>query len=59
PTGRQYLRTVKHHLAYPLLTRVSADMLAPDGVLAMTHRADRLITAIGGVEQNYGRPPLM
>ncbi|EPC97713.1 nucleotidyltransferase [Lacticaseibacillus paracasei subsp. paracasei Lpp227] len=59
PTGRQYLNSVKHDLDWPLLTKVSADMLAPDGVLAMTHRADRLITTIGGVEQNYGRRPLM
>ena len=59
PAGQQYLRQVKHQVGWPLLTRVSADMLAPNGILAMTHRADRLITTISGVEQNYGRRPLM
>ena len=59
PAGQQYLRQVKHQVDWPLLTRVSADMLAPNGILAMTHRADRLITTISGVEQNYGRRPLM
>lgn len=58
-TGRTYLQQVKKHVALPLVSRVSRDMLEPDGEFGLIGRADALITTITGREQNYGRVPIM
>lgn len=57
--GRAYLHDVKKQVALPLITRVSAAMLAPGGLLYWQQRADSLIEGIDGRAQNYGRIPLM
>jgi predicted nucleotidyltransferase len=58
-TGRDFLHQVKKSATVPIITKVSNDMLAPGGILAMTHRADSLYTTINGAPQNFGRRPLM
>lgn len=58
--GQAYLHAIKKNLGLPLITKVSRDMLAPGGMMAMQGRADRLIETLSGpAEQNFGRPPLM
>ncbi|WP_179395667.1 nucleotidyltransferase [Lacticaseibacillus absianus] len=57
--GRAYLHEVKQHVGLPLVTKVSLPMLAPGGLLYWQHRADRLITTLTHVEQNFGQRPLM
>ncbi|WP_461226435.1 nucleotidyltransferase [Lacticaseibacillus suihuaensis] len=58
PVGQAFLHEVKKQVALPLVTRVSAAMLAPDGLMAAQHRADRLIETLTHQTQNYGRIPL-
>lgn len=57
--GRQYLHQVKKHLPLPLITKVSAPMLAPGGLMYWQHRCDSLIETLTGRAQNYGRVPLI
>jgi predicted nucleotidyltransferase len=57
--GRAYLHTVKKTVAWPLITKASAAMLAPGGCLYWQQRADRLIETLTGQSQNYGRRPIM
>ncbi len=59
PAGRAYLHSVKKQLTLPLITRVSAAMLAPGGLLYWQQRADSLIESRTCRPQNYGRIPLM
>ncbi|WP_225047830.1 nucleotidyltransferase [Lacticaseibacillus kribbianus] len=58
PAGQAYLHEVKKQVGLPLITRVSADMLAPGGLMAAEHRADRVIGTLTHTTQDYGRVPL-
>ncbi|WP_056969078.1 nucleotidyltransferase [Lacticaseibacillus thailandensis] len=57
--GRAYLKQVKKQAPLPLVSRVSRDMLKPDGSFDLIDRADALISTLTGYEQNYGRVPIM
>lgn len=57
--GRAFLHDRRGETVLPVVTRVSADQLAPGGALALTQRADNLIETLIGQRQNYGRRPLM
>lgn len=57
--GRAWLHTVKKRVRLPLITKPSLPMLAPGGIMALQHRADRLIETQTGEAQNFGRAPLI
>lgn len=57
--GRALLHDCRGVTELPLVTRVSAAQLAPNGALALTQQADSLIETLTGRRQNYGRRPLM
>ena len=57
--GRQYLHQIKKTVELPLITKVSAAMLAPGGLMQWQHRCDQLIETLTGTAQNYGRVPVM
>ncbi|WP_056989210.1 nucleotidyltransferase [Lacticaseibacillus camelliae] len=57
--GRKYLHQVKKTLPLPLITKVSAAMLAPGGIMQWQHRCDQLIETVTQTAQNYGRVPVM
>ncbi|WP_203624463.1 nucleotidyltransferase [Lacticaseibacillus sp. 866-1] len=57
--GRQYLHQIKKTVELPLITKVSAAMLAPGGLMQWQHRCDQLIETLNGTAQNYGRVPVM
>lgn len=56
--GQAYLHAVKKTVAWPLVTRVSAAMLAPGGLLAPHQPGEQLIETLTGRSQNYGRVPV-
>lgn len=58
--GREYLHAIKKTATLPVITKVSHDMLAPTGIMALTNRTDRLYAQLMHLpEQNFGRQPLI
>ncbi|KRO18530.1 nucleotidyltransferase [Lacticaseibacillus saniviri JCM 17471 = DSM 24301] len=57
--GRAYLHQEKKQINLPLITKVNAAMLQPDGELNLVNRADQLLENQTNRAQNYGRLPIM
>lgn len=57
--GQQLLHERKKTVALPVVTRVSAAMIASGGELELEARADSLVETITGRQQNYGCRPVM
>lgn len=49
----------KKQINLPLITKVNAAMLQPDGELNLVNRADQLLENQTNRAQNYGRLPIM
>ncbi len=57
--GQQFLHDVKKSATLPIITKVGNDMLAPGGIMQLTHRVDSLYTVMNGRGQNFGHRPVM